>query len=188
MSVINTIKSRISNPLHSKEVVEKELIKILLDVGVCTPVHYNSEPWRYLVLQGSARDKFGDFLAARAAQLMDKDQPLITQKLNRIKNKPLRAPVIIVAGAVRSDNPKVLMKENIASVHAGCQNILLTAHELGLAAMWRTGSITYAEDVVEYLKFDQGTQLVGFIYIGHPARELKEKPRKDSTEFSRWLD
>ncbi|MFT5452686.1 MAG: nitroreductase [Enterobacterales bacterium] len=189
MSVIEKIKSRVSNPLFEDADISDETISTLLDSAVCTPVHYNTEPWRFLVLKGEARVRFGDFLAERAASKMDDPtEDLNVKKLTRIRNKPLRAPVVIVAGAAKSDNPKALMVEDIASVNCACHNILLASDELGLAAMWRTGSITYAEDVASFLGFESGTKLVAFIYLGKPARTSITKTRKSSYYFTRWME
>lgn len=189
MSIIEIIKNRSSSPLFRDQEVADELIKTLLDLGVCTPVHYNTNPWRYLVIQGSARNRFGDFLANRVAKSMDDPNETGNENtLSKIRTKPLRAPVIIVAAAAKSVNPKALMVEDIASVNAGCQNILLAAKELGLAAMWRTGSIAYDKDVVEYLGFSEGTQLVAFIYLGYPVRKTPVKKREPSTAYCRWVN
>jgi len=188
MSVIKTIKSRVSNPLIDDSPISDDLITEILDTAVCTPVHYNTNPWRFLILQGDARKRFGDFLAARAADQMDDTSTSQNQaKLEKIRNKPLRALVIIVVGAAKSSNPKARMVEDVASVNVACQNILLAAQELELAAIWRTGAMTYDDKVVEYLGFEENTQLVGFIYIGQPQRMTKPKKRKSSSEFTRWM-
>ena len=189
MSVIEKIKARTSNVLFEESEVSREVITKILDTAVCTPVHYNTDPWRFVVLQGESRVRFGEFLAERAVKEMeDPADALNITKLTRIKNKPLRAPVIIVAGAAKSTNPKALMAEDIASVASGCQNMLLAADELGLATIWRTGAIAYTDDVVDYLGFEKNTRLVAFIYSGKPSRKSKSKIRKTSSEFTRWIN
>ncbi len=188
MSVIDKIKARVSNPLIDDSEISTSVISNILNVAVCTSVHYNTDPWRFLVIQGNARVRFGEFLAKRAAsEMADPTDSINVAKLAKIKTKPLRAPVIIVAGAAKSTNPKSRMVEDLASVSASCQNILLAAQELGLAAIWRTGAMTYSDDVVEYLGFEKATQLVAFIYLGNPAKHCKTKNRKSSEEFTRWL-
>ena len=189
MSVIEHIKSRVSNPLIEDAEISDETICTLLDTAVCTAVHYNTEPWRFLVIKGDARIRFGNFLAERAAsKIDDPNEPLNVTKLTRMRKKPLRAPVIIVAGAAKSDNPKAVMAEDIASVNCACHNILLASDELGLAAIWRTGSITYADDVASFLGFENGTKLVAFIYLGQPAKSSISKTRKSSYYFTRWME
>lgn len=189
MSIFESIKNRVSIPfLQEKEIPENE-VRALLDAAVCTPVHYKANPWRFLVIRGEGRQRFGDFMAERAAKAMsDPDSSDNQAKLAKLRTKPLRAPVIIVAGAAKPELAKVVMKENVAAVAAACQNILICAQEKGLGAIWRTGGLTYDPDTVDYLGFDEGTELVGFIYLGYPEKACPPKKRENASGYTRWMD
>ncbi|MBL4894355.1 MAG: nitroreductase [Emcibacter sp.] len=189
MSIIAAIKNRNSNAFMSDREVDPDLIRQILDAAVCTPVHYRTDPWRFLVIRGAGRKKLGDVMAAHLAKGMsDPDSPKNIELRDKMRKKSFRAPVIIVAGAARTDCAKGLMVEDVASVSVSCQNILLAAEELGLSAFWRTGSLTYAEDTVQALGFDKDTALAGFIYLGYPAKEMPPKPRPTSEAFTRWMN
>lgn len=189
MSVIDAIKKRNSNAFMSDREVTADLIREILDAAVCTPVHYRTNPWRFLVIQGQGRHRLGDFMANRmAGGLDDPDSPENIAQLDKMRKKPLRAPVIIVAGAAKSiDCPKAVMVEDVASVSAACQNILLAADELGLSAIWRTGAMTYEAETADFLGFDKDTELVGFIYLGYASKDMPPKPRETAESFTRWL-
>lgn len=180
MSIIEAIKKRTSNAFITDRDVPENLIRQLLDVAVCTPVHYNTNPWRLLVMRGDARVRFGEFIAGRLG--------VDPAKASTLATKPLRAPVIIVVGTAKSDDPRALHIEDVASAAVACQNILLAAEELGLCAIWRTGGMTYAKDVVEFLGFEDGSELAGFIYLGYAKKDMPVKMRESAEDYTRWMD
>ncbi|PCI34410.1 MAG: nitroreductase [Alphaproteobacteria bacterium] len=188
MPIIEAIKSRNSNAFMSGEDIDPDLIRKILDAAVCSPVHYMTNPWRFLVISGDGRKRLGAVMADHMARGMtDPDSTDNKKLLDKIRKKPFRAPVIIVAGAAKPIIPKAKMIENVASVTAACQNILLAASALGLSAIWRTGGMTYAEDTAGLLGFEDDTELVGFIYLGYASKDMPPKPRPTSEDFTHWL-
>lgn len=193
MSIIDAIKRRTSNGFMTDEAVDPDLIRQVLDAAVCSPVHHRTDPWRFLVIQGAGREKLGQVMADHLARdIARKKEDPESQKnirfLAKIRKKTLRAPVIIVVGAAKSDKDQALMREDVAAVSASCQNILLAASALGLCAFWRTGGVTYETDTASSLGFDADTELVGFIYLGHPKKNMPPKIRQTSEEFTRWMN
>jgi len=189
MSIIAAIKLRTSTALMSEKDVGLDVIRQILDTAVCTPVHHRTNPWRFLVIRGEGRKRLGDIMADHLAQdLGDPESPKNVRFLDKIRKKPFRAPVIIVAGAAKSDMAQALMTEDVASVSASCQNILLAAGELGLSAIWRTGGVAYSEDTVSSLGFEPDTELVGFLYLGYPKKHMPPRIRTTSAEFTRWME
>lgn len=171
------------------EDVASDLIRQILDAAVCSPVHHRTDPWRFLVIRGEGRKRLGDVMADHLAQdIEDPESPKNVKFLGKIRDKALRAPVIIVVGAAKSDKTQALMVEDVATANAACQNILLAASALGLNAFWRTGGVTYSENTVSALGFEVGTELVGFIYLGYPKKEVPPKTRKTAEEFIRWME
>lgn len=189
MSIIDAIRQRTSNALMTEEDVAPDLIRQILDAAICSPVHHRTDPWRFLVIRGEGRKKLGHVMADHLARNMENlGSPKNVKFLNKIRKKAFRAPVIIVAGAAKSDKDEAMMGEDVATVSASCQNILLAADALGLSAFWRTGGLTYVQDTASALGFDKGTELVGFIYLGHPRKKMPPKTRQTSEEFTRWMD
>ena len=82
--------------------------------------------------------------------------------------KAYRAPVVIAVSALPSDAPKVVRAEEFAATHAAVQNLLLAAHALGLAAIWRTGEPMYHPLMKQALGLAENGELVALIYLGKP--------------------
>ncbi|MFC7049282.1 nitroreductase family protein [Emcibacter nanhaiensis] len=189
MSVIDAIKKRQSNGMIEDRDVPRELIEQILDAAVCTPVHYNTNPWRFQVLTGEARNRLGKYMAQCFVEGQpDPDAPAVQAKIPVIEKKALRAPVIIVVAAAKSSDPRAIEEEDVASATVSCQNILLAAEELGLACIWRTGSFTYGDRMRQLLGFADGARLAGFMYLGYPARQPAPVERPASYEFTEWFD
>lgn len=189
MSIIDAIKVRSSNGIMTDAAVSPEKIKQLLDAAVCTPVHHNAKPWRFLVIQGAGRQILSDIMVQHSGKIIsDPEDPKNIALRRKLSQKAFRSPVIIAVAAAKPDGEKILMIENVASAVAACQNILLAAPELGLTAFWRTGSFMYESDTVSALGFDEGTELVGLIYLGYPKREMPPKCREASDAYVRWLE
>jgi nitroreductase len=69
------------------------------------------------------------------------------------------------------------------------QNILLAAHDLGLAAMIRTGAAAEMPEVRDHLGIDPGEVISGFIYVGYPAEGADQRPltrRTPAEELTEW--
>ncbi len=187
MDTLEAIRTRRSVGKVKPERPPKELIERLLDAAVHAPNHHLTEPWRFIVLAGKAREDLGRVMADVLRQGMEnpagEDE---REKLAKEALKPLRAPVVIVVAAKRSDNPKAIAVEDVEATAAAMENILLAAHDLGLGAMIRTGDPAYDARVKGFFGLDPEDHLAGFIYVGFPAVELGPSRRKPASEVTEW--
>ena len=164
MDVLDAIHTRKSVGKVKPDPVARELIEQLLSAGVQAPNHHNVRPWRFVVLTGAGREKLGDVMAKSFHQ---KFATVSDEALNKERAKPLRSPVVIAVGVDKPTESRVSELENICAVAAACQNILLAAHSLGLAAQWRTGDPATDPNVKEFLGLTPDQSLLAFLYIGY---------------------
>ncbi|WP_141432532.1 nitroreductase [Bacillus sp. 03113] len=189
MDLFDAIKTRRSIGVVQQNPVPKELIEKILEAGTWAPNHHRTEPWRFFVLTGDGRKKLGETLASiKIKSLHDPDSEESQKVIDKEKNKPLRAPVVIVAAVQPTKNNKVFVQEEYAAVHAACQNILLAAHALGLGAVWRTGDVCYAPEVSSLFNLPEDGEVVGFIYLGYPNMKQLKGKRKPLDEVTTWID
>ncbi|HEX6506039.1 MAG TPA: nitroreductase family protein, partial [Chloroflexota bacterium] len=117
----------------------------------------------------------------------DIDEVELERLVERERLKPLRAPVVIAVAVAPSDNPKAVEIEEIASVAAGIQNMLLAAEALGLGAMWRTGRPARDPAVKRFLGFPENAHLLAFVYLGYPDLPEHQPRRRSAQQLIRWL-
>ncbi|MDD9912229.1 MAG: nitroreductase [Alphaproteobacteria bacterium] len=162
MNKVNLISTRRSQPCHPGLPVKQEDIEVVLQAGCWAPTHKKSEPWRFTIFQGEGRQKLQAAWCENAAKN--------GKNVETIATKAFRAPVIITVWCAvgRGDKPIPVWEEEAATA-ACCQNMLLAAEDLNLAAIWRTGGVGHMPEVQSLIpNFDitKGDRIIGFIYLG----------------------
>jgi nitroreductase len=188
MTVFETIKRRRSIGKMTAQSPTRAQVEQILEAATHAPNHHKVEPWRFIVLAGKARNELGEIMAATLAEkLASTEQTNAQAIIEKERNKPLRSPVLIVVAAEHARQPKVLDIENIEAAAAGVQNMLLTAEEMGLAAMWRTGDGVYDLNVKKWLGLAPEDHIVAFLYLGYPAIEAQERQPQTIENKTAWL-
>jgi len=185
MDVIEAIHTRQSIGKVKPDPVPQELIEKLLAAAVQAPNHYKVRPWRFVVLTGDARNRLGDVMAE---SLRDEHPEYPNEAFEKEKGKPLRSPVLIAVGVDRPSEAKVIEVENICAAAAAVENMLLAAHDLGLAAKWRTGGPARDPKVKEYLGFEADQHVIAFVYLGYPEFEPGPCERPSFEDRTTWME
>ncbi|HYA99952.1 MAG TPA: nitroreductase [Ktedonobacteraceae bacterium] len=190
MQVFDLIKRRRSIGKMIDERPTREQIEVLLEAATHAPNHHNAQPWKFIVLAGSAREELGAIMASSLAHRLEETRSENAQaRLNKERNKPLRSPVIIVVVSEAPKQPKVTEMDNIGAVSASVMNMLLAAEEMGLACMWRTGDAAIDPNVKQWLALDKGDSIIAFLYVGYAAIPRIERVPisfKQKTTWSGW--
>lgn len=154
--------------------------QIIFSAALRAADHGNLRPWRFLVLEGEALRRLGEVFAAAALR----DEPELSEaQLERYRNMPLRAPLMVVAIARAIDHPKVPVVEQVVATGAAVQNMITAAFALGVGAYWRTGPMAYHDDVLKALGLAEGESLIGYLYLGTPAGKLKPVPELEVSDY-----
>lgn len=191
--VLAAIRGRRSVGAVRAERPPRHLIEMVVEAGRWAPNHHLSEPWRFIVLAGAARDTLGaamadalaDGLAGNGAEALDEQAR--QRLLDRERHKPLRAPVVIVVAVEPSSDPQIVPSEDVLAGAAAVQNMLLAAEAVGLAAIWRTGPAAYASPVKAALDLSPTTHIIGFLYMGYPSGPAGQGERSNGHGQTRWL-
>ncbi len=187
MHVFDLIKRRRSIGKMTGERPSRQQIERLLEAATHAPNHHKVQPWKFIVLAGKAREELGAVMAESLARRLEETSSDKAQALlNKERNKLLRSPVVIVVVAEPPQQPKVLEIENIEAVAAAVQNMLLTAEEMGLACMWRTGDTAYDPCVKQWLGLAPDDHIVSLLYVGYPAIPRLERNPITFSEKTTW--
>ncbi|OYD07507.1 nitroreductase family protein [Paludifilum halophilum] len=189
MELNQAIRTRRSVGKVGSATPDRHLIERVLEAARWAPNHHMTQPWKYFVLIEDARHRLGEvFKEIKAEGMSPSEREACADQLERARRKPLRAPVIIAAAVTPSDDPKVEEIEEICAVASGVQNALLTAHALGLGAIWRTGKAAYSPKMKKFFGLGESETLLGFLYIGYPSIIPKERPRVSLQEKVEWWE
>ncbi len=192
MATLEAIRTRRSVGKVRPERPPREAIEAILEAATWAPNHRLTEPWRFVVLAGEARRALGTAIAegqaARRPDPADADAGVEARDaFERTAAKPLRAPVVIAVAVEPVVGPKIVEIEEVAAGAAAVQNMLLAAHALGLAAIWRTGDACYDPVVKGFLGLAPAAHLLGFVYLGYPDGAPPERERTPAGGLTRWL-
>ena len=189
MLVQEAIKSRRSVGRVKPDPVDRALIEAILEAAVYAPNHYLTEPWRFFVMTGEGRQVLGRAYAEIAREKMkDEGSRGGEEFLNKQEAKAFRAPVVIAVAASPSEVKPVIHVEELAAVHAAVQNMLLTAHALGLGAIWRSGEPMYHPTMKQAFGLQEREEMVGLIYIGYPEMIPTSVRQLTYADKTVWID
>lgn len=184
MDLLEGIRSRTTAAKLKAPGPTREHIEHIIGAAVHAPDHGRLRPWRFVVLQGAARERLGDAMAKKLVEKLPDASP---DQLENERRKALRAPTIIVAAARITKSGKIPEIEQIEAVTAAVQNMLLAAHALGYGAMWKTGPAAYDPNIKVMLGLAPEDHVVALLYVGTIEAPGQPTPRSIDGIVS-WMD
>lgn len=188
MDVIQAIRTRRSVSKVKDIVPEKDKIEHILESARWAPNHYKTAPWRFTVLLGDGRNRlgqaYGKINVEKLASPTETERQVAYEKgISKAK----RAPIIIVVMVEPDSQEKVKWVEEVAATACAVQNMMLTAHALGLGSIWRTGEPSYHTIMKEAFGVSDQGLVFGFLYIGYPVTEPAAPVKKPYQDFTTWI-
>ena len=188
MDVLEAIRTRRTAGKIRPDVPPRELIEELIEAATWAPNHRLNEPWRFFVVAGAARERFGELMAADACQNLDdpngeKASGIVASQMK----KATRSPVIIAVACDPPSSSKIDPVEDVCAVACGVQNLMLAAHAKGLATKWSSGQACYSPAIKSFFGLTPEHQILGYIYLGYPDEPTKTASRTPHHEKTTWL-
>ncbi len=170
--------SRISTP--SKHLADpgpdRAQLLAMLEIAVHVPDHGRLKPWRFIVIEGTARDRLGNVLYRRVLETLPDASAV---RLEKERSRFGFAPCIVAVVIKTLNGHKVPEIEQVLSGGAVCMNLLHAAHQFGFGAQWLTGFAAYDRPVLEALGAGDDEQVLGYIHIGTRTCQPVERERPD---------
>ena len=165
----------LTDPIPSKDEMEK-----VFQAALRAPDHAWVRPSRFIQVSGAGLQKLSDTFVEVAKESFE---DLTDDKIEKYKNAPFRAPLIVILVSSKKDHPKVPRIEQIISTGTAGQNIMLALNALGYGAIWRTGRFAFNEKISERLGLNDDQTIIGYIYIGTPKGKKKSLPKMNTEEY-----
>ena len=180
MDVLDALQNRVSVARLSDPAPTAAQRTQLFAAALRAPDHAQLSPWRFLTVEGAAREQLGELFARAVSAQAGEIKP---EMLEKARKAPLRAPLLVVVIACLQDHPKVPEQEQLLSAGCAAHALLLAAHGLGLGAIWRTGAQAEAPLVLQGLGLSANERIVGFIYLGSVEGERRVPRMLDPQDF-----
>ncbi|MGA9699676.1 MULTISPECIES: nitroreductase family protein [Acinetobacter] len=151
--------------------------------ALTAPDHHRLKPTRFVVIPNDQREAFGELLSQAIADLGETDQ----SQLDRVKNHPFRAPLLVLALTEFKPHPKVPDFEQTLSTGAAIQNFLLSLQVQGFSTIWRSGAVIESRLFKQALGLAAEDLISGIIYIGTAVKAIPARAEINSQNYvSYW--
>ncbi len=181
----------LDKPLSKKDITD------IIQSGMKAPSSKNRQPWKYIVVQGSAKEKMLKIFR-QGIEREENERALLPQSKQHIASAKYtvdimaEAPIIVFAVNIlgKSILAEMTLEEhiseicNIQSIGASIENMLLAATEKGIGSLWICDIYFAYPELCEWL--DSDGQLIAAIAFGYPNEFPKARPRKKMEDIVEW--
>jgi nitroreductase len=175
MDALTALQTRTAAPRLVEPAPGAAELQEILKAGLRAPDHGMLRPWRFLLVEGEARQKLGQLF-------VDVTQPDTEERRQKLLSTPLRAPLIIIAVATIKEG-KIRANEQVCSTAAALQNMAVACHALGYASIWLTGAVAYDARVKLAMGLQETDEIVGFLHVGTATVQDRPVPQHDIAAF-----
>jgi nitroreductase len=188
MDAITAITTRTSVRRFRSDPVPRAMIERLLECAVRAPNHKLTEPWRFVVLTGRARDSFAEIRAHhRLKRFEDQTSAEARAAADKVRRDSLETPAYIVVLAALSQDD-ITREEDYAASMMAIANVMTAAQSLGLGTYLRTGGVMREPALLDLAQVPDSFRVVGILSLGYPAQAETPRRRKPAAELTRWAE
>ena len=183
MEALNNILNRVSARELSNPCPTKDEMDLVYKAALRAPDHAWLRPTSFIEVKDEGLDRlskiFFDFANSK--------ENITEEVLDKYKNAPYRAPMIVILINTVKEHPKVPAIEQKLSTATAAQNLMLALNALNYASIWRTGKLAFNELVQKDLGLTSDQEILGYLYIGTEVGKKKKVPSLDIDKFVQYL-
>jgi nitroreductase len=162
-----------------------EQLDLIFTSATRVPDHKRTLPWRFVVLEGDARARFGKVLADIVTR--ESAEPPSPMRIETERQRPMRAPVVVALIFRHTPTPGAPELEQLMSCGAAGMNLVHAANALGFGTNWVTEWPAFSPGVRAALGLAENEKIAGFVYIGTPGEQQEERERPALADVvTRW--
>lgn len=187
LSVLELIRTRRSVGRFRPDPVPREIMEQVLDAAVWVPNHRLTEPWRFFVLSGDAKERFAAIRREFRRTLMpNPDAPEVQPALERVYRDAADTPVIVVVTSHVAEDPEV-REEDFWATFGATYAFMLGMWSFGVGTYFRTGGLRDYPPLREFLGLADDRRITGVVYAGYPV-DVPQRRRTPAAEKTVWME
>jgi nitroreductase len=188
MDAITAIKQRTSVRRYRSQPVARDLVEHLLECAVRAPNHKLTQPWRFAVITGAAKERYAEIRARhRLKRFADPASAEAATAAEKVRREALETPLHVVAMAAVSPD-EITREEDYAATMMALANLMIAAESLGLGTYLKTGGVMQDHGLAELVELPDNFRVVGLVSLGYPAEQEPPRRRKPAAELTRWVE
>ncbi len=186
-----SIRKFIDKPISQKDITD------IIQSGIKAPSSKNRQPWKYIVIQGNAKEEMlkvfrqGIEREENVNALLPQSRQYIASAKYTVDIMAKAPTIIFVVNSLGKSIMEELTPEervseicNIQSISASIQNMLLAATEKGIGSLWICDIYFAYPELCKWL--NSNDQLIAAIAFGYPDEFPNERPRKKIEDIVEW--
>lgn len=159
-------------------------LETMLTIAARVPDHKKLAPWRFIVIEGGAREALGEVVAASC---LEADRHVTNWRLETERGRFTRAPMVVAVISSVKRHPAAPEWEQVLSAGAVCLNLLHAAAAMGFSGQLLTEWYAYDKHVQAALGLAGNERIAGFIHIGTAKETPAERERPDLSGIVTYL-
>ena len=183
---IITTRRTIKPKMMANRDIPLDILQQMLENANWAPTHGMTEPWRFSVFMGAAREKLASFLA-ETYKAITPVEIFKSNKYEGMRENAMLAPAVIAIGMKRQPSKKISELDEIQAVACAVQNMHLTATAHGLGGFWSTNIAAVSSEMAAYIGLDKEDRALGLFYVGYPKVDWPTGSRQPMEDKVRWV-
>ena len=183
MDALDNILKRVSARELAKPHPTKSEMEKVYKAALRAPDHAWLRPSSFIEVKGDGLNRLSNIFLEYAKNQTD----ITDQIIQKYKNAPFRAPMIIILVNTFKEHPKVPAIEQKLSTATAAQNIMLALNTMNYSSIWRTGKLAFNKEIQKKLNLSERQEILGYLYIGTASGKNKKIPNLDIDEFVSYL-
>ena len=221
MELMEAIKKRKSVRAYLPDPVKREIVEELLRAAIMSPSGSNSQPWKFYVVAGKRKKELDELLlqcldegrtTSNELQVQREGGDEETQEIINSRRSDLTKTLMNIL--IKNDLPvemfakgsfeyfgapiaifvtmdQSLGENNLLSIGAAVENLLLAACDKGLGTCWIGMALMYAKEIKQNLGVPDTERIVSSLALGYPDEDAPinsfKSTRDDFGSFIEWI-
>ena len=167
---------------NDKPIAQADIEKVL-EAANWAPNHKCTEPWRFKVIQGEAKNRLGTFLSKKYEEVDPRPKAI---KIKKLQENPQKANVVIAICMQRDLKESLPEWEEVAAVSMAVQNMWLLCTEMGIGSYWSSPELI--KYMGEFFSLAECEKCLGFFYMGNFDGDLPVGKRNSIASKTDWIN